>query len=74
MNLDNVINGIKSSFDQPGCAQYSKVESSLLKAMKGKDVTEEFEFVCALYKDDASSAPLKIHRNIGNSNISILLD
>ena len=42
--------------------------------MKGKDFTEEFAFVCALYKDDVSSTPLKIYRNIGNSNISILLD
>ena len=58
--LENAINGIKSRFDQPCCAQYSKVESSLLKAMKGKDFTEEFEFVCALYKDDVSSTPLKI--------------
>ena len=30
--------------------QYSKVESLLLKAMKGKDFTEEFEFICALYE------------------------
>ena len=56
---------LKSSFNQPGYAQYSKVESSLLKSMKGKDFTEEFEFVCALYKDNVSSTPLKIHRNIG---------
>ena len=65
--LDNAI--IKSSFDQPGYAQYSKVESLLLNAMIGEDFTEEFEFVCALYRDDVSSTPLKIHRNIGNSNI-----
>ena len=66
--------GIKSSFDKPGYAQYNKVESSLLKAMKGEDFTEEFEFVCALCKHDVSSTPLTIHRNIGNSNNSILLD
>ena len=27
--------------------------------MKGKNFTEEFEFLCALYKDDVSSNPLK---------------
>ena len=58
--LDNAINGIKSRFDQPGYAQYSKVESVLLKAMKVEDFTEEFEFVCALYKDEVISTPLKI--------------
>ena len=52
--LDNAINSIKSSFDLPGSAQYSKVKISLLKAMKGEDFTEKFESVCALYKLAAS--------------------
>jgi len=34
------LNGVKSRFDQPGNAQYSKVESLLLKATKGEDFAE----------------------------------
>ena len=58
--MDSAINGIKSRFDQPGYAQYSKIESLLLKSIKGEDFTEEFEFVSSFYKDDISSTPLKI--------------
>ena len=53
-------NSIKSRFYQPGFAKYRKVESLLLKSIKGEDFTEEFEFVSSFYKDDISSTPLKI--------------
>ncbi len=36
---------IKSRFDQPGYNKYSKVESLLLKAMKGEEFEEEYDFV-----------------------------
>ncbi len=58
--LDCAINCIKSRFDQPGYNKYSKVESLLLKAMKGEEFEEEYDFVCAFYNDDVSSTPLKI--------------
>ena len=55
--IDNIVNGLKDCFEQPGYKVYCNLEQLLTKACLGKDFEEEFQFLCSFYKDDFQSAP-----------------
>ena len=57
--LDLAVNCIRDRFDQPGYKVYSNLEQLLLKAIEGKDVTTELDFICEFYKDDLDSKVLE---------------
>ena len=56
--LDLAATSIKSRFDQPGYAMYSKLETVLLKGATQQDFSSEVEDVVSLYKDDVDKAEL----------------
>ena len=50
--IDNIIDGLKNRFEQPGYKVYCNLEQLLTKACQRKCFEEEFQFVCSFYKDD----------------------
>ena len=71
--LDVVINCIESRFDQLGYRSHSCLESLLLKAASKKNFTEDFTFVCDLYKDDLERNSLKVQLESLAINIEELI-
>ena len=53
--IDNIANGLKDRFEQPGYKVYCNLEQLLTKACQRKDFEEEFQFICSFYKDDLQS-------------------
>ena len=58
--LDMMINCTENRFDQLGYRSYLRLESLLLKAASKKNLREDFNFVCDLYKDDFERNSLKV--------------
>ena len=57
--IDNIVNGLRNRFEQPGYKVYCNLEQLLTKACQGKDFEEEFQFICTFYKDDFQSEFLR---------------
>ena len=50
--IDNIANGLKDRFEQPGYKVYCNLEQLWTKACQGKDFEEEFQIICSFHKDD----------------------
>lgn len=56
--VDLLVNAITERFNRPGFQGYKKVENLLLKAARGLDYREEFDFVIDFYGGDFNSSQL----------------
>ncbi len=63
-SLDLETNCIKSRFDQMAYNTYKNLRGLLLKAIRGKEIEAELNFVCDFYGDDFSKSTLRCQLQI----------
>ncbi len=68
--LDELVNGIRNRFDQPGYRVYLNLEQLLIKAARKCEYEEEFKFVTDFYQDDFDCQTLKLQLHTMSSNFS----